>query len=113
MTKDATMQKLTGAAFTAALSARGLSQADFARMTGTHKTTVSRWASGAAMVAPWVPSWMELSRPERYPEWFVEAMGRVADRICEMTSDGPAVDRSETDRCGELIATAIRNVLRN
>ena len=47
-----------------------------------------------------------------YPDWFVTAMDRLADRIRDMTSDGPAAEASETDRCGELVADAIRHLVR-
>lgn len=44
---------MTPAAFAAALDALDLSQTQFARLTGVHVTTVSRWARGVLPVPLW------------------------------------------------------------
>ena len=53
---------MTPTAFASTLSDLHLTQARFARLTGVHVTTVSRWATGDLPIPPWVPSWLGMYR---------------------------------------------------
>lgn len=60
---------MTPAAFSAALDALNLSQVRFARLTGVHVTTVSRWATGELAVPLWaerlLDAWAVAGVPDR------------------------------------------------
>ena len=66
---------MTPTTFTATLSARGLSQARFARLTRTHATTVSRWATGGLPVPGWVEALLDAW--ELCPEALARAIRRA------------------------------------
>lgn len=53
---------MTPAAFASTLDDLDLSQVRFARLTGVHVTTVSRWATGGLPIPGWVPSWLGMYR---------------------------------------------------
>lgn len=53
---------MTSAEFRAALAALNLRQSWLAERLGINPTTVNRWATGAAPVAPYVPYVLELLR---------------------------------------------------
>lgn len=59
---------MTPATFASTLSDLDLSQVRFARLTGVHVTTVSRWATGGLPIPPWVPSWLGMYRRVGPPE---------------------------------------------
>ena len=58
----------TFAGFAAALDDLHLTQARFARLTGVHPTTVSRWATGGLPIPGWVPSWLDMCRRAGVPD---------------------------------------------
>lgn len=59
---------MTPTAFSTALDDLGLSQVKFARLTGVHVTTVSRWATGGIPIPRWVPSWLNMCRRAGVPD---------------------------------------------
>lgn len=59
---------MTRTDFTAALSELGLSQVRFAAITGTHATTVSRWATGGLPIPGWVEPLFEAWRVAGVPD---------------------------------------------
>lgn len=61
--------------FTAALDDFGLSQKAFARLTGMHTTTVSRWATGVLPVPLWAERLMDAWG--RCPEALAAARGGI------------------------------------
>ena len=56
---------MTSAEFRAALASLNLRQSWLAERLGVSTTTVNRWATGAAPVAPYVPYVLELLRDRR------------------------------------------------
>ena len=58
---------MTPADLATTLSDLHLSQARFARLTGVHVTTVSRWATGGLPIPGWVPSWLDMCRRAGVP----------------------------------------------
>lgn len=58
---------MTPATFASTLSDLDLSQVRFARLTGVHVTTVSRWATGGLPIPGWVPSWLDMCRRAGVP----------------------------------------------
>lgn len=58
---------MTPTDFTTALASLGLSQKAFARITGMHTTTVSRWATGGLPIPGWAPSWLDMCRRAGVP----------------------------------------------
>lgn len=50
---------MTPTDFTAALASLGLSQKAFARLTGLHTTTVSRWATGGLPISGWAKALLD------------------------------------------------------
>ncbi len=59
---------MTPTAFAAALSDLDLSQARFARLTGVHVTTVSRWATGELAVPIWAERLLDAWRVAGVPD---------------------------------------------
>jgi transcriptional regulator with XRE-family HTH domain len=59
MKRSTTYPSMTAQQFKDALERLGWQQADFAERAGLTRTTVSRWATGAAPPPPWAGAWLE------------------------------------------------------